>query len=97
MADIYLHNPGIQQDQDSMVRATTQMNTAVENFVQLVNANLSSFTGMSSDQLTSQLKKLTQEASGMNQQFGVGTQTLGDMVELINGGDKQAAGIIQGG
>ena len=96
MADITLNNPGIQADIDSMVQATTTMDSAIDDFVQIVNANIDLLQGATRDAVQQQLAWLTNAAGQMNRNFGSGTQILGNMVDLINHGDLRAAGQMAG-
>jgi hypothetical protein len=96
MADINLMNPGIQADIDAMAQATRDMDTAIDDFVQIANANLNLIEGDTRVQVEAKLKWLSTTSSTMATNFGDGTKILSSMIDAINHGDKQGANHMNG-
>jgi uncharacterized protein YukE len=94
MADITLSNTGIQNDIDNMNSATRTMQTAIQDFTQLVNANIDLLAGKFHDQLVKDFQNFQTVVGQVNSQFQNGTQVLGDMTNQINSGDTRAASIM---
>jgi len=96
MADIDLNNPGIQNDIGLMVQATKDMDTAIDDFVQIARNNLGLLSGENKEAISLKLNDLSRTSSSMASNFGDGTKILDSMISAINHGDVRGAQHING-
>lgn len=96
MADILLRNGNIQGDQDALNQVLSDMDRAIDEFVNLVRTNLDLFLGSTREAAVAQLNWLTNTSNGLIAQFGSGNQALNEMVRIINTHDARAANVMGG-
>jgi hypothetical protein len=96
MADILLQNSPVSTDQDSLDQIVKKMETAINDFVDLVKANIELFMGRTRGATVQQLQWLTDVSNHLSGDFSTGNQKLADMVHTINAADARAAGVMGG-